>query len=281
MSKPAPLKPLLKWAGGKRWLVPLLQEIWAPYQDRKLVEPFTGGMAVALALSPQTALLNDANSQLINFYRQVSKGLKLTAQFKNEAEFYYASREQFNNLILKNSSQTKQAAGLFYYLIRTGFNGLCRFNSSGEFNVPFGQHTSIKYKTDFLDYQDTLSNWELTNLDFEELQLEGNEFLYADPPYDVEFTRYNARDFTWNDQLRLAKWLAQHKGPVIASNQATPRILELYKDLKFKVCVLPAPRMISCNGDRRPAMEILAVKGLPVSLVRKLKTKLPLPEPVI
>ena len=274
MQPVAHLKPLLKWAGGKRWLVPLLQEVWQPYKHKKLVEPFTGGMAVALGLKPETALLNDANAQLINFYRQVSKGLKINLEFKNDSEFYYTMRSKFNSLIQNNKSHTKEAAAIFYYLIRTGFNGLCRFNSSGGFNVPFGQHNSIRYKTDFLDYKPVLSNWELMNIDFADLKLQGDEFVYADPPYDVEFTRYNAKDFVWEDQLRLAEWLAKHKGPVLASNQATKRILELYKDLKFNVVTLPAPRMISCNGDRKPAMEILAFKGVAAKLMNKsLKTR--------
>jgi DNA adenine methylase len=256
------LKPLLKWAGGKRWLLPVLQEVWAPYNQCKLVEPFAGGLAVALGLAPKAATLNDANEHLINFYRQVAKGLEIDLQLKNKSEYYYQMREHFNALIHAKEHKSKEAAAIFYYLIRTGFNGLCRFNSSGEFNVPFGQHSKINYKTDFFDYKPVLKQWQLSNVDFEELKIKGDEFIYADPPYDVEFTRYIAKDFVWDDQVRLAQWLAKHKGPVVASNQATPRILELYKDLKFKVMTLPAPRMISCNGDRRPALEMLALKDI-------------------
>lgn len=256
------MKPLLKWAGGKRWLLPILQELWTPHQHLTLVEPFTGGMAVALGLNPSSALLTDANAHLINFYRQVKKGLTIETPLKNASTFYYHSRDTFNDLILNKKHQSKDAAILFYYLIRTGFNGLCRFNSSGEFNVPFGQHKSIRYKTDFLEYKDTLKQWDIKHRDFEKLKLQGDEFLYIDPPYDVQFTRYQAKDFKWEDQIRLAEWLTKHKGPVIASNQATDRIIELYQDLKFKVFTLPAPRSISCNGDRKPAIEILALKGI-------------------
>ncbi|HSX20349.1 MAG TPA: Dam family site-specific DNA-(adenine-N6)-methyltransferase [Gammaproteobacteria bacterium] len=255
-------KPLLKWAGGKRWLLPVLQQIWQPYKDLKLVEPFTGGMAVALGLNPTSALLNDANEHLINFYQQVRKGLTISQRLQNKAEFYYATRTKFNALIEAQQHKTPEAAALFYFLIRTGFNGLCRFNSSGEFNVPFGQHASIKYKSDFLDYQDVLKKWQFKHGDFAKLKLRGDEFIYADPPYDVPFTRYNAQDFTWEDQMRLARWLKKHPGPVVASNQATERIKELYLDLRFNVYELPAPRMISCNGDRTPALEILAVKNI-------------------
>ncbi len=255
------MKPLLKWAGGKRWLLPQLYKLWQPYQRYKLVEPFTGGLAVTLGLNPQTALLNDANVHLINFYRQVQKGLKIPFPLKNEEVFYYEMRAYFNELIRHKKYRNKTAAALFYYLIKTGFNGLCRFNNSGEFNVPFGQHKTIQYKTDFVEYKKTLHNWEFCHQDFECLKLGGNEFLYIDPPYDVEFTKYHSKDFIWKDQLRLAHWLVKHQGPIVASNQATPRILALYDALGFDIYTLSAPRSIACNGDRRPALEILALRN--------------------
>lgn len=255
------MKPVLKWAGGKRWLVPHLEALWRPHEHLKLVEPFSGGLAVALGLNPKQALLNDANVHLVNFYQQIAKGLRLSISFKNEAAFYYKIRSEFNALIHKNQIKNQKAAGYFYFLIKTGFNGLCRFNNSGEFNVPFGQHKTIHYKKSFSEYQTLFSQWEFTHTDFEKIKLTGNEFIYADPPYDVEFTQYQPKGFTFEDQVRLAHWLSQHQGPVIASNQATKRILKLYKDLGFKVRTLPAPRMISCNGDRRPALEMLAIKA--------------------
>lgn len=270
-------KPLLKWAGGKRWLVPLLQSCWQPFrndQNIRLVEPFTGGMSVALGLKPHQALLNDANVHLINFYNQVKKGLSTAYLFMNKSEEYYKLRDRFNELILSKEHQTEEAACIFYYLIRTGFNGLCRFNSSGGFNVPFGQHRSIRYKTDFFEYQDILNPWEFTSGDFEKIKLESHDFVYADPPYDVEFTKYYKEDFLWSDQIRLAQWLAKHEGPVIASNQATPRMIALYKDLKFTVLTLAAPRSISCTGDRNPAIEILAMKEIDKSIIKLIKKEI-------
>ncbi|HCC32292.1 MAG TPA: adenine methyltransferase, partial [Clostridiales bacterium] len=88
-----------------------------------------------------------------------------------------------------------------------------------------------------------------------------DDFVYADPPYDVEFTQYSKDGFTWKDQVRLANWLASHPGPVVASNQATPRIVSLYRSLGFDLRFLDAPRMINCTGDRTSAREILATKG--------------------
>lgn len=268
------MKPLLKWAGGKRWLLPVLREVWPSYSNLKLIEPFTGGMAVALGLNPASAMLNDANAHLINFYKQVSRGLEVTQPLVNQEEFYYLMRAKFNELIASKKHATKEAAILFYFLIRTGFNGLCRFNSNGEFNVPFGRHTTINYKTNFLEYKSILNNWQLQHGDFTKLKLAGDEFIYVDPPYDVQFTRYNAQDFTWDDQARLVQWLLKHDGPIIASNQATSRIKELYLDHKFRVYLLPAPRKISCNGDRAAAIEILAVKNVTRGVTAKLQRSL-------
>ena len=96
----------------------------------------------------------------------------------------------------------------------------------------------------------------------ETLALRRDDFVYADPPYDVEFTQYAQGGFSWEDQERTAVFLAKHPGPVILVNQATRRIKELYRDLGYRTRILEAPRRISCNGDRTPAKEILATKNL-------------------
>ncbi|MDQ4076295.1 MAG: Dam family site-specific DNA-(adenine-N6)-methyltransferase [Chloroflexota bacterium] len=255
------LQPPLKWAGGKRWLLPRLLPIWEQYKDYRLVEPFVGGIAVALGLLPDRALLNDTNPHLINFYCWLQQGLVVESEMANDKELYYRHRRRFNQLIHENRAGTKEAASLFYYMNRTCFNGLCRFNGKGFFNVPFGSYKTINYTYDFTRYANTLSQWTFSCGDFGELPLEENDLLYADPPYDVEFTSYTASGFDWQDQRRLARWLASHPGPVIASNQATARILDLYASLGFDIQTLEAPRMISCNGDRTPAIEMLATKG--------------------
>ena len=82
------------------------------------------------------------------------------------------------------------------------------------------------------------------------------------PPYDVPFTHYSKEGFDWEDQIRLAEWLSKHKGPVILSNQATERIITLYEKLGFSTQFYQAPRMINCTGDRTPAREVLATKGI-------------------
>jgi DNA adenine methylase len=261
-SQSLPLTPPLKWAGGKRWLVPHIEPLWREHQNRRYVEPFCGGLAVALGLKPERAVLNDLNPHLINFYAQLRSGLSITIEARYEKRLFYRHRERFNQLIKDGNAKTAEAAQLFYYLNRTCFNGLCRFNLSGEFNVPFGEYKTVNYATDLSVYRELLQKWSFRNKDLAELSIERDDFIYADPPYDVEFTTYSAGGFSWKDQMRTAELLARHGGPVLLSNQATKRIVDLYRSLKFDVKVLDAPRRISCNGNRQTAREVLATRNL-------------------
>jgi DNA adenine methylase len=255
------LRPPLKWAGGKRWQVPHLRPLWEPHRHRRLVEPFCGGLAVTLGLMPRRALVNDINPHVVNFYRWLKRGLTISLEMTNDERPYYEHRERFNQLLREGKGQSAEAAALFYYLNRTGYNGLCRFNRSGEFNVPFGRYTRISYMRDFIAYQALLADWDFSQTDFEAIPLKPDDFVYADPPYDVEFRQYSAGGFSWEEQERTAQWLARHPGPVVLANQATERIIALYERLGFTLRFLKAPRRISCTGDRTPAREVLATKG--------------------
>jgi DNA adenine methylase len=256
------VKPPLKWAGGKRWLLPYLAPLWRSHDARRYVEPFCGGLAAPLGLRPRHALLNDINPHLINFYNHLQRGLEITIKMENEERSFYRNRNRFNKLVKDGQSQSAEAAQLFYYLNRTCFNGLCRFNQSGEFNVPFGTHKSINYATNFSRFKLLFADWTFTNCDINQIQIDPEDFIYADPPYDVEFTTYSAGGFCWDDQVRTAEWLAAHPGPVVLSNQATARVVKLYKKLGFRISYLAGPRRISCTGDRSAAREVVAVKGL-------------------
>ena len=255
------LAPPLKWAGGKRWLVPRLRELYGPYRDRRLVEPLCGGLAIALGVRPHRALLNDISPHACNFYRRLTAGFRIALEMRNDERLYYRYRERFNWLIAGGRAHSAEAAALFYFLNRTGYNGLCRFNSRGEFNVPFGRYAKINYTRVFDDYRAAFAGWTFSNMDFARLRIGPRDFVYADPPYDVVFTRYAKEDFGWDDQVRLAEFLARHRGPVVASNQATDRIVALYERLDFRLDYLTAPRRISCK-ERKPALEVLATRNL-------------------
>lgn len=256
------IQPPLKWAGGKRWQLPHVRPYWERHRTRRLVEPFCGGLAIATGLLPERALLNDINPHVINFYQWLQRGLRIELVMKNDEAKYYEARNRFNQLLASGQAATSEAAALFYYLNRTGYNGLCRFNSKGVFNVPFGAYNRINYRRDFSEYRGVFARWAFTNMDFEDLPVTGDDFIYADPPYDVQFTRYSKDAFDWSEQERTAEWLARHTGPVILANQATPRIVKLYRALKFTLKFLDAPRRISCDGNRQPATEVLALRNL-------------------
>ncbi|MCC7241554.1 MAG: Dam family site-specific DNA-(adenine-N6)-methyltransferase [Acidobacteria bacterium] len=256
------LNPPLKWAGGKRWQVPHIRAVWAPHRDRRYVEPFCGGLGMALGVRPERALLNDSNPHLINFYRWLQRGLAVGIRLENNEDLYYRHRDRFNALAAEGEASSHEAATLFYYLNRTGYNGLCRFNRDGRFNVPFGRYAAIRYERDFARYLLVFATWTFSSGDFETIAVQPDDFVYADPPYDVEFTQYAPDRFRWADQERAAAWLAAHPGPSVLVNQATARIERLYRQLGFSVAFLDAPRRISCTGDRSPAREILATRNL-------------------
>jgi DNA adenine methylase len=137
----------------------------------------------------------------------------------------------------------------------------------GHLILPGGRRTvralrPHTYTRNFTQYRGIFGGWRFRCGDFENIRLEPGDFVYADPPYDVEFTSYAKEGFTWEEQVRAAEWLARHPGPVVLSNQATDRIVSLYGRLGFTLRFLHAPRMISCTGDRTPAREVLAFRNV-------------------
>lgn len=257
------LKPPLHWAGGKRHLVPRLRELYQPYRSHTLVEPFVGGMSIALGLLPESAILCDINPYLINFYGCLQLGLTIDFPMYYDKDLYYQYRNKLNDKTTRLWSMEK--AGLFYYLNRTGFNGLCRFNSKGEFNVPIGTPKKLEYKTDFSEYKNPMKLW---NIGCEDIFDNPNYifcpdlFIYLDPPYDDGFTSYSGNSFGWEEQQKLAGIANQATSPIVVSNKATDRILDLYRSYSFNIELISAPRRISSSGDRTPVMEMLAWKNM-------------------
>ena len=106
----------LRWAGGKRWLAPFIRPIWNKYSNHRFVEPFCGGLGLTFELLPEKALLNDINTQLINFLRWLKTGLIIEDNFEFSSDAYYRNRKRFNELISDHKNHSKEAAFLFYYL---------------------------------------------------------------------------------------------------------------------------------------------------------------------
>jgi DNA adenine methylase len=277
--------PYIKWVGGKREMIPRLRELWLPHKHRRLVDLTVGAAAIPLGLQPDRALLNDVNPHLINLHQWVKRGLSLEDfVIENTATGYSERRDRFNALITSGQADTREAAQLFFFLLRSCFNGLCRFNRDGLFNVGWGKYktTPDSYRQDFSGYQAAFANWQFCCGDFADVPLGPEDFVFADPPYDSQgdadqldllgiefagrrgtgFTGYSADGFGWVDQVRLARLLAAHPAPVIAFNAATPRIVQLYLELGFEVEEYQARRSVSCNGDRTPAKEVLLYRNL-------------------
>lgn len=254
------LTPLLKWAGGKRWLAPRLAEIYKPYRQRRLVEPFCGGLAIALGLQPERYLGNDINKHLINFYRHVKLDSFQYYGHNNES-YYYEARDRLNSF----DPTLLESAQNFYYLNLAGFNGLCRYNKKGEFNVPYGKRKTLSVCQDFEPYTSQFKKWDFEQGSFIEIgaQVEVTDFIIVDPPYDDGFTSYSGNPFGWEQQIKLVDWLdAVPKVPQIACNLATDRIIDLYQLRGWTIELVDAPRSISCNGNRKKVKEMLAMRYL-------------------
>lgn len=257
-----PPSPLVKWAGGKKWLLsrPEFLDL-LPKTEYSMVELFCGGLAVSLGLEPSHVTAVDLNAHLINLYRQVQAGVTFSFERSNHEWSYYKARTRFN--ALAGNPPDQEMAELFFYMNRTCFNGLCRFNQKGEFNSPFAHYRNPILHFDREAYRERFSEWTFVEGDYASVVVPPDAFVYADPPYDKSFTGYTAQGFDWNEQVRLAHWLneiAPSCQRVVTSNLRTDRIVALYLSLGFTIVALDAPRRISCNGNRDAVSEILAWK---------------------
>ena len=207
--------PFVKWAGGKRRLVPAILSA-GPRSFLRYLEPFVGGGAVALALAHPTMLLNDANSELINTYRvvrgDVDSLMQLLDQYRtrHSESYYYEIRQQNSDLL----SPLEQAARLIY-LNKTCFNGLYRVNRAGQFNVPYGQNVAptLYEETKLRRSSEALRGAELFTGDYRSFLDEharAGDFIYLDPPYVPvgkysDFKRYTKEQFRGDNQEELAQ----------------------------------------------------------------------------
>lgn len=263
----------VKWAGGKAWLADRLVELQQRHRKARLVESFAGGLALARAVEAAAVVANDSNPALINYYIQLRRGLRNVAAdgseivlLRNDRETFLRNRERYNALLAAGAVNNAEFALLFFYINRTAFNGLHRVNRRGVFNVGFGTYSHIDYAgmmADFPRIQQQIQGWRFLCRDFAKIPLLANDFLFVDPPYDGCFVGYSPNGFTWADQVRLVEWAAAHRGPVVACNSNTPRVVELWQSKGFHVEFVAAPRNINCNGTgRQPVLEMLAMRNV-------------------
>ncbi|MBL1437562.1 MAG: Dam family site-specific DNA-(adenine-N6)-methyltransferase [Rhodobacteraceae bacterium] len=234
------MKPFIKWAGGKSWLLKNNQFI-LPEFDGRYIEPFLGGAAVFFHLAPKQAILSDVNPKLINTYRAIRSDWRLVRkelgrmQYLHSKEFYYQERDR-----VRRKSHTKAAQ--FLYLNRTCWNGLYRENLSGKFNVPIGTKSQVLLADDdFKGASSLLESAELKVCDFEETlsDARSGDLVFLDPPYTTAhntngFIKYNQNIFSWDDQIRLRQCTeaALNRGAkVVLTNANHETIHKLYTDL--------------------------------------------------
>lgn len=229
------LKPMIKYRGGKSREIPTI--MWqVPRFRGRYIEPFFGGGALFFHLEPREAIINDINPKLMQFYKGVRDNYAtLRAELdeveriytlnradfdakktlspnkhvddKNE-ELYYHLRAQFNGLEPKTYSD----ALLYYYINKTAYSGMIRYNAQGEFNVPFGRYGSLNTKSVTMQHSRLLKRAEVLNFDYSfvfDLAQE-DDFMFLDPPYDCIFsdygnTTYRDDGFNEKEHRRLAE----------------------------------------------------------------------------
>ena len=265
-------RPFLKWAGGKRQLLPQISKL-VP-KMKTYYEPFIGAGAVLFHLQPKKAVINDTNVELINCYDTIKNNLdKLIEDLnnhKNEKEYFYSIRELDRMPAYQKLSDVGRSSRIIY-LNKTCYNGLFRVNSQGQFNTPFGRYnnpkivdeTVLKAVNKYLNSSDVT----ILNLDFEEAvsTAKKGDFVYFDPPYDPisdtsSFTGYDINGFNKNEQKRLKDTFEEltNKGvKCMLSNSKTPFITKLYNE--YVTIDVSAIRSINSNASKRGKIEEILV----------------------
>ena len=263
-------RPFLKWAGNKYRIIDRVRE--ALPEGKRLVEPFAGSCAVFLNTDYDQYLINDNNPDLIHLYSILKEDgaafikkcrYYFTPRFNTE-EQYYKLREKFN----KTNDKHKRAV-LFVYLNRHGYNGLCRYNLKGGYNVPFGRYKSPYFpENEMLTFHIKAQKAEFVLSSFEQIiqTAKKGDVIYCDPPYvplsaSANFTSYSKGGFNMEKQQQLADLakVTSEKGiPMLISNHNTNFTRTAYN--KAKISKFHVRRFISCNGKKRGmAGELLAL----------------------
>lgn len=262
-------RPFVKWAGGKRQLLPELLR-HAPRKFGRYFEPFVGGGALFFELSPTNAVLADVNERLIRTYRgvrnHVDEVIALLASYPHDEKFFYELRD----VDIDQHSDAKVAAW-FIYLNKIGFNGLYRVNRRDRFNVPFGRHRNptICDQATLRACSAALQSADLRVADFEDVvaQAQRGDLVYFDPPYvplsvTSNFTAYSKERFDSAGQVRLrdaALALKRRGVHVLLSNSSAEFVRALYGS-EFETIEVSATRLVNSKANRRGAITELVIR---------------------
>ncbi|NBP00211.1 MAG: Dam family site-specific DNA-(adenine-N6)-methyltransferase [Proteobacteria bacterium] len=269
------LTPIIKWAGGKRQILPILKKHF-PIEFGDYFEPFVGGGSVFMELyngrllDNKNVYLSDIMIPLINLYQVILRQPEALLEelsnekYANNRDVYIEMRQSFNRLKQLASvvyHTNVEMAALFLYLNKTGFNGMYRENAKGEYNIAYGRNVSSKFgdKTTIMNLHSFLRMPNVTigcghYLDIEPLVKPG-DFVYLDPPYYGTFTGYNNEKFGEGEQIRLRDYfmlLTQRGVKVALSNSDCQFIRELYKTIPgVRVIEIPVKRFINSKVTER------------------------------
>lgn len=274
------VRPFLKWAGGKRQLVPEILQ-YVPKKYGTYYEPFIGGGAVLFTLQPSKAVINDSNPELTNCYEVIRDSVEdLIDKLKqhklaNCEDYYYKIRSIDRLEAYKTYSKVEKAARILY-LNKTCFNGLFRVNSQGQFNVPFGRYENpsildeavLRGVSKYLKQKKI----EIVNKDFAEATKTARkgDFIYFDPPYDpvsstASFTGYDINGFDKQEQERLKEVidnLGNRGCKVLLSNSCTDFIVDLYREVElYKIEIVSATRAINSNALKRGQVDEVLIRN--------------------
>ena len=265
------VRPFLKWAGNKYRIIDRIKHLLP--SGSRLIEPFTGSGAVFLNTNFEYYVLSDNNPDLISLYTFVKQeGMEFIRYCRryfngkyNNPESYYLLRDRFNR-----SRNARQKAALFVYLNRHGYNGLCRYNAKGGYNVPFGRYQRPYFpEKEMLVFHRKAQQAEFVVGSFEAAftNLQRGDVIYCDPPYvplsdSANFTSYSAGGFDLGKQKQLAHLAEQAASrgiPVLISNHNTHFTQQAYQAATQRK-TFQVQRYISCNGEKRQnAGEVLAL----------------------
>ncbi|KTC66590.1 DNA adenine methylase (plasmid) [Legionella adelaidensis] len=264
------IRPFLKWAGSKYASLEIILSSFP--KAHRYIEPFAGSAAVFLNTHFENNVLAEENADVINLFSFIkTEGqafINYCEQFftlkNNNKEQYYLLREEFNVCV-----ELRKRAALFLYLNRHGYNGLCRYNSSGKYNVPFGRYKAPVFPRNALEiFYEKSQNTELKHADFRITfaKAKKGDLIYCDPPYvplqqTSNFTAYTDKQFGEQEQImlaELAKDCASRGITVVISNHDTEFTRHYYKE--GKILSFPVQRHISCKPSMRKSVsELIAI----------------------
>ena len=253
------MKPIIKYRGGKSKEIPQLIS-YVPQFEGRYIEPFFGGGAMYFYIEPSCAIINDINTRLIDFYRGIQlnyhdvkaelieleriytenraafdelkkKNPDIRVEDHNEG-LYYSIRDMYNGLV----DSRYLFATLYYFINKTAYSGMIRFNSKGEFNVPYGRYKNFNTALLTESHSRILRSAEIYNRDYSEIFDLANteDFVFLDPPYDCKFSDYGNDEykeiFNEDSHRRLAADFNNLGCRALMVIGSTPLTRELYRD---------------------------------------------------